>query len=465
MRPWAAIAALACACTVGPKYERPQLDIPKDWRTGPGEQQSLANVKWWELFHDGALQALVRDGLVRNTDLRIAAARVEEFRGLLAVARSGQIPQVTLAGSVARQKVSALSSPSGTSVVGNAFDVSGQISYQADFWGQYRLAAEEARANLLATEEARRNVVVSVVSGVAQGYFQLRELDLELDITRRTVASFQDSLRLTRIRYEGNVASELDVRQAETALYTATAQVPQLELQIAQQEDALSVLAGRNPGPIERGLPLTEQKPPPQVPAGLPSQLLERRPDVRQAEQQLASAYAAVGVATAQFFPQFTLTGSGGFASAAASTLLTGPALAWQALASLAQPLFTGGRLRGNLHAAEARRLEAEIAFGAALQRALADVNDSLVAYRKASEELVAESSLVQSSAAAVKLANARYTAGVSTYLEVLDAERQLFSAQLSQARTQGLVLTSLVRLYAALGGGWDPGPVASGGS
>jgi multidrug efflux system outer membrane protein len=452
-----AIAALACACTVGPKYGRPQLDVPKEWRTGPAEQQSLANVSWWDLFQDPALRALVRDGLQRNNDLRLAAARVEEFRGLLAVARSGQFPQVTLAGSVARARVPASQSPTGAPVTGTAFDLSGQISYQADFWGQYRLAAEQARANLLATEEARRNVVVSVVSGVAQGYFALRELDLELEITRRTVASFQDSLRLTRIRFQGNVASELDVRQAETALYTATAQVPQLELQIAQQEDALSVLAGRNPGPIDRGLALTEQHPPPQVPAGLPSQLLERRPDVRQAEQQLVAAYAEVGIATAQFFPQFNLTGSGGVASTALSTLLTGPALAWQALAAVAQPLFTGGRLRGNLHAAEARKTEAEIAFGAALQRALSDVNDALVAYRKSDEELAAENQLVDASAAAVRLANARYTAGVSTYLEVLDAERQLFNAELARARTQGLLLASLVRVYAALGGGWNP--------
>jgi outer membrane protein, multidrug efflux system len=340
--------------------------------------------------------------------------------------------------------------------VGSLYAVSAELTYQTDFWGQYRGLAAEARAALLAQEEARRNVLLSVVTSVAQAYFQLRELDLELEITRHTVASFEDSLRLTRIRFEGNVASELDVRQAETALYGAQAQIPQLDIQIAQQEDALSVLAGRNPGSIARGAPITEQNAPPEVPAGLPSQLLARRPDLRQAEVQLIGAYAGVGVARAQFLPQFSLTASGGFTSTALSSLLSAPALAWQLVAGLAQPIFQGGRLRANLEAAEARREEAAIGYVATLQRALADVDDALVAYHKTGEQLGVQRKLVESSSAALSLANARYAAGVSTYLEVLDAQRQLFNAEVSRARTEGALLVALVRVYGALGGGWE---------
>jgi multidrug efflux system outer membrane protein len=454
-----ATALLACACTVGPKYQRPDPGLPQRFRFAPGESESLANAKWWELFRDPELQKLVREGLQRNSDLQLAAARVDELRGQYGVARAGQFPQVQLSASAARSRASELPGtplPPGVSPLRNQFSVAGELTYQADFWGQYRSLSNEARANLLAQEEARHNVVLSVVTGVARAYFQLRELDLELEITRRTVASLESSLRLTRIRFEGEVASELDVRQAETVLYSAAAQVPQLELQIAQQENALSVLAGRNPGPIARGAALTDQGHRPDVPAGLPSQLRGRRPDIRQAEQQLVAAYAGIGAATAQFFPQFALTSSAGFASTVLSSLLSGPALAWQALAGLTQPLFAGGRLRANLEVAEARRDEAAVSFGAAVQRALADVDDALIAYRKGGEELAAERSLVSSASAAVKLANSRYTAGVSGYLEVLDAERQLFSAELAQARAEGAVLLALVRIYGALGGGWD---------
>jgi multidrug efflux system outer membrane protein len=312
----AAALLLSCACALGPKYERPKIPLPERYRFAPQEAESLANVRWWDVFADPELQRLVREAIERNSDVLLAAARVDELRGQYGVARAGQFPQVQLTATAARARLSENAGQPGGGAVGNAFDLSGQVSYQADFWGQYRQLATEARAALLAQEEARSNVLLTVVSNVAQSYFQLRELDLELEITKRTVASFQDSLRLTKIRFQGNVASELDVRQAETALYGATANVPQLELQIAQQENALSLLAGRNPGPIARGTPLDAQRLPPAVPAGLPSALLERRPDIRQAEQQLVGAYAGVGAAISQFFPQFTLTASGGFSSA-----------------------------------------------------------------------------------------------------------------------------------------------------
>jgi multidrug efflux system outer membrane protein len=453
------VALLACACSVAPKYERPAVDLPVRYRFADQEADSLANVKWWNVFRDPELQGLVREALLHNPDVRIAAARVDELRGLYGVARAAQFPQVQLTADVVHARASergAAPIPPGVSPVGTLYNASAEVTYQTDFWGQFRGLAAEARANLLAQEEARSNVVLSVVTSVAQAYFQLRELDLELEITRRTVASFEDSLRLTRIRFEGNVASELDVRQAETALYSAQAQIPQLDVQIAQQENAISILAGRNPAGVRRGAPITGQNAPPDVPAGLPSQLLARRPDLRQAEAQLVGAFAGIGVARAQFLPQFSLTASGGFTSTALSTLLSGPALAWQLVAGLAQPIFQGGRLRANLEAAEARREQAAIAYSAALQRALADVDDALVAYHKTGEQLALQRSLVESSSAALNLANSRYTAGVSTYLEVLDAQRQLFNAELSRARTEGALLVALVRLYGALGGGWD---------
>ena len=297
----AALAALVCACSVGPKYERPPLDVPAKYRFAGTQAQSLANATWWDLFRDPELRHLIREALEHNNDVRLAAARVEELRGQYGVARAARFPQVQLAADVARARASAEGTtaiPPGVSPVGTLYSISAEVTYQADFWGQYRGLTEEARAALLAQEEARSNVVLTVVSDVAQAYFQLRELDEELDITRRTVASFEDSLRLTRIRFQGAVASELDVRQAETALYSAQAQIPQLELQIAQQEDAISVLAGKNPGSVARGAPISAQQLPPEVPAGLPSQLLARRPDVRQAEMQLVGAFAGVRVAT-----------------------------------------------------------------------------------------------------------------------------------------------------------------------
>jgi len=456
----AALAAAACAaCSIGAKYQRPELSVPQGYRFAPGEAQSLANVAWWDLFGDPQLQGLVREALEHNSDLALAAARVDELRGLYGVARAAQLPQVQLTADAIRARASTRATtqiPPGVSPVGSLFDVSAGVTYQTDFWGQYQGLSEEARANLLSQIESRNNVVLAVVTNVAQAYFQLRELDEELEITRRTVVSFEDSLRLTRIRFQGNVASELDVRQAETALYGAQAQIPQLQTQIAQQEDALSLLAGRNPGAVTRGARLADQRLPPQVPAGLPSQLLARRPDVRQAEAQLAGAFAGVRVANAQFLPQFTLTASGGFSSTALSTLLSGPALAWQLIAGLVQPLFAGGRLRANLEAARARREQATIAYAAALQRALVDVDDALVAYHNTTDQLRSQRALLEASAAALRLANTRYTAGVSAYLEVLDAQRQMFNAELAQARTQGALLLALVRVYGALGGGWD---------
>jgi multidrug efflux system outer membrane protein len=442
---------------MGPLYRRPDVPIPANWLNGPESHESLANLPWWELFTDPELQGLIRTALEQNKNLRLAAARVDEFRANVGIVRSNEFPQVQATPSAARTRISTVG-PNfipGITPEFNIFNLGGDLSYQIDFWGLYRRATEQARANLLATEQARLNVVISVVTGVAQAYFQLRQLDLQLEITRRTVVSFQDSLRLTRIRFKGGVASELDVRQAQTAVYGATTQIPLLQQQIVQQENAIRILLGQNPGPVPRGLPLTGQRLPPGVPSGLPSQLLERRPDVRQAEQQLAAAYAGVGVAKAQFFPQIPLTATAGLESTELSTLLTGAAGTWEIMLGLTQPLFTGGRLESNLAAARAVQNEAQITYEATVQQAFADVENGLIAYGKARAQLVEQRSLVEAATAALRLATSRYVEGVATYLDVLDSERQLFSAQMSEAQTEGAVLFALIQLYKALGGGW----------
>jgi multidrug efflux system outer membrane protein len=457
------VACLA-GCMVGPDYRRPDVPVPESWQNGPGNHESLANMPWWDLFEDPEMQGLITTALGQNKNLRLAAARVEEFRANVGVVRSNQFPQIQATGSVGRERIATAGSPffSSGGLGGGGFDpnfnlfsFAGDLSYQVDFWGLYRRATQQARANLLATEQARQNVVISVVTGVAQAYFQLRLLDLQLEITRRTVVSFEDSLRLTQIRFEGGVASELDVRQAQTALFSATSQIPLLEQQIVQQQNAIRILLGQNPGPIPRGLPLTEQRLPPDVPAGLPSQLLQRRPDVLQAEQQLVAAYAGVGVAKAQFFPQIPLTATAGFQSTELSALLTGPATTWQVLLGFTQPVFMGGRIKSNLDVAKAVQKEAQITYEATVQQAFADVENALIAYTKTRAQLIEQRALVKAAGSALGLANTRYVEGVAQYLDVLDSQRQFFNAQLSEAQTQGAVLLALVQLYKALGGGW----------
>ena len=452
------LAGFLAGCTMGPAYHRPELAIPANWSNAPESHESLANLPWWELFSDPEMQELIRTALDQNKNLRLAAARVDEFRANVGIVRANQFPQVQATASAARTRASAAGPtpiPSGSSPEFSIFNLGGDLAYQTDFWGLYRRATEQARANLLATEQARLNVVISVVTGVAEGYFQLRQLDLQLEVVRHTADSFQDSLDLTRIRFEGGVGSELDVRQAQTAVYSATSQIPLLEQQIVQQENAIRILLGQNPGPIPRGLSLTDQRLPPEVPAGLPSQLLTRRPDIRQAEQQLAAAYAGVGVAKAQFFPQLPLTATAGFESTQLATLLTSPARMWQVALGLTQPLFTGGRLKSNLAAAEAIRKEAQIVYEATVQQAFADVENALIAHSKTRAQLAEQRSLVEAAAAALRLATLRYIDGVATYLDVLDSQRQLFSAQITEAQTEGAALLSLVQLYKALGGGW----------
>ena len=454
------IALLASGCTVGPKYKRPDVAVPDSYRGVASEQATqthavpLGDQQWWDVFQDEQLRKLVRTALQQNYDLRIAASRVLEARAQLGITRADQFPTVNGGAGVSdsRTAQSKFFPPFETS----AGQVNLSAAWEIDFWGKFRRATEAARASLLASAWARQEVVSTLVANVAGAYFQLRALDLQLEIAKRTLKSRQESLRLTRLLADGGSTSLLDVRQAEQLVFTAGAEVPALEQQIEQQENFLSILLGQNPGDIPRGLTLTEQSQPPEVPPGLPSSLLERRPDIRQAEEQLIAANAQIGVARAAYFPEISLSGTGGFQSSALTGLFTGPAGAWNFGAGLTQPIFTAGRIRSGVRLAEARQQTAVLVYQQSIQGAFRSVSDALVASRKTREFRVQQESLFQSAQDAARLSHMRYTGGVTGYLEVLTNETNAFSAELGLAQARLNELLVLVQLYEALGGGWQ---------
>jgi len=459
-----ALALAASACTVGPNYKRPVAQLPEAYRaaapTGAlaADQPSLGDQKWWEVFQDEQLQELIRTALRQNFDVRIAAARVAEARAQLGITRADQFPQVDGSALADRERVSASPVPLPSQAFErNVFQVGGSTSWEVDFWGKFRRATEAARATLAATEWGRRAVVTSLVAQVAEAYFALRAIDLNLDISRQTLASRQESLRLTQVRAAGGVASELDVRQAEQLVFGASAVIVDLERQAEQQENLISILQGNNPGAVPRGRTLTDQPLIPQVPTGLPSALLERRPDIVEAEQTLVAANANIGVVRANFFPEVSLTGSGGFQSAALSSLLTGPAAFFTVGATLLQPVFTAGRTRSQVELAEARRDEVLLAYQQTILESLRDVSDALIAYRRNREFRDQQQLLTRSAGDALRLTTVRYQGGASNYLEVLDADTRLFAAQLVLAQAQLNELLAIVQIYRALGGGWEP--------
>jgi multidrug efflux system outer membrane protein len=454
------IALLASGCTVGPNYKRPIVAVPGSYRGMIPEQTtqtqiaSLGDQKWWEIFQDEQLRAFIRTALQQNYDLRIAASRVIEAQAQVGITRADQFPSLSGGAGIADLR-------SARSKFLPEFETStGQVNLSAawelDFWGKFRRATEAARANLLASEWARQEVVSTLVANVSAAYFQLRALDLQLEISKRTLDSRQESLRLTRVLANGGATSLLDVRQAEQLVFTASAEVPALEQQIVQQENFLSILLGRNPGDITRGQTLTEQRQPPQVPPGLPSSLLERRPDIREAEAQLIAANAQIGVARAAYFPEISLNGNGGFESSALTGLFNGPAGAWSFGASLTEPIFTAGRLRSGVRLAEARQETAVLLYQQSIQAAFRSVSDGLVAYRKTHEFRVQQESLFQSAQDAARLSRMRYTGGATGYLEVLTNETNAFSAELGLAQARLNELLALVQLYESLGGGWQ---------
>ena len=454
------VVLLLSGCAVGPNYKRPSVDVPGAYRGAspqqatPSAPESLGDVKWWEVFQDKQLQDLIHTALQQNYDVRIAATRILQARAQLGITRADQLP--TISAGVQTNDQRSARAKLFPEFETSAHEVDLSLAWDLDFWGKYRRATESARANLLATEWSREAVITTLVSDVATAYFQLRELDLELEIARRTLASRQDSLRITQMLANGGATSMLDVRQAEQLVFTAAETIPDVERRIEQQENFISTLLGNNPGPIARGMKLTEQPHAPEVPAGLPSNLLERRPDIRQAEAQLIAANAQIGVAKADYFPQISLTANGGFQSSALTSLFTGPAGLWNFGGSLAQPIFTGGRIRSNVRFTEARQQEAALVYQQTIQQAFRGVSDSLVEYRKDREFREQQEQLAFSAQDAARLSETRYRGGATSYLEVLTNETNYFNAELGLAQAQLNELLGLVRIYRNLGGGWQ---------
>jgi outer membrane protein, multidrug efflux system len=448
-------ASLAAGCAMGPNYKRPPVVAPGETRgqVGPAEAASLADQPWWEVFDDDSLKSLIDEALRNNFDVRAAVSRVEEFRARAGIARSELFPQIGYQGEWSRSRQSEFVQPGSTPV--NLHDVNLGLSWEIDLWGRVRRLSEAALAQYLSTREAQRGVLLSVVSEVAQAYFELRELDAQLEIAYRTTEAFQGTYDLFNRQLLGGVASELQVSRAEAALATAAAAIPNLEREIVAQENLLCFLLGRNPGVIPRGRSLTAQALPPQVPAGLPSTLLERRPDLRQAEQQLVSANANVGAAMASFFPTITLTGFFGGISPEVSELFQA-GKTWSVAAGLTGPLFQGLRLKNQYDVNVAQWEQAKIQYESAVTNAFGEVSTALVAHQKLAEVEKQQARSVAAYQEAVRIANIRYVAGLSSYVEVLDAQQQLFPAENALAQTQFSRLANFVQLYKALGGGWD---------
>lgn len=454
------VTLLICTgCAVGPKYKRPTLTVPEGYRglapdAGQQTSASLADEKWWTVFQDPQLQQLIRTALVQNYDVRIAATRILQAQAILGITRADQYPTIT--GGASTTNTRAQRTKVLPEFESSANEVNLSLVWELDFWGKFRRATEAARASLLATEWGKRAVISSLVSNVATAYFQLRELDLELEISKRTLDSRKQSLNLVEIRARGGVTALIDVRQSEQLVYTAAGSIPDLERRIEQQENFLSVLLGNNPGPITRGKSLVENSVLPTVPAGLPSSLLEKRPDIQATEQQLVAANARIGVAKAAYFPQITLTAIAGYQSPALTDLFTGPAGFWNFGGQLLQPIFTGGRIRSNVRLTEAQQQEAVLFYQSTIQQAFREVSDSLIAYRKDQEFRQQQELLAVAAEDTVRLANVRYSGGVSSYLEVLDSDTRYFDAQLALAQAQLNERLALVQLYNALGGGWE---------
>ncbi len=451
--------AFLTGCTVGPNYQRPKIDTPPAYR-GPDNAaisttESLGDEKWWTLFRDRQLQSLVRTALQQNYDLRIAAARIVQAQGQLRVTRADQFPTVNIAPEDTGQRNPPLGGfiPAYTY---NALVVGLTSTWNIDFWGRYRRATESARATLLANQWAQKLVVSNLVAGVASAYFQLRALDLQLEISQRTLASRQNSLKLTQTLESGGAVPMTDVLQAQQLVETAAANIPALERQIQQQENAIRIFLGENPGPITRGQALGDQPLPVNVPPGIPSALLERRPDILQAEQNLVAANAQIGVARAQYFPNVSLTGLFGFESTSLLSLFNGNQRAWNYTASATQPVFQAGRLRGNLQIAQAQQQEAALSYQQTIQGAFRDVSNALIAIRKDREFREHQEALANAARSASDLSQLRYKGGVTSYLEVLTNETNYFSAELNLALARLDERLSLVQLYNALGGGWQ---------
>jgi multidrug efflux system outer membrane protein len=454
------------ACSVGPNYHRPAVEIPQNFRapeplpaTQPG---SLADMKWFDVFKDEQLRGLISTALERNYDLRSAVVNVEAARANLGITRSNQFPNATASGSVEFTRLSRGGSlPLPATFVPSQNRNWGEaglnlLSYEIDIWGRLRRATEAARANLLSADENRKAVVTTLIADVATDYFTLRELDSELEISQRTLDTRRQSLELLQSKQGGGIATLLDVRQGEQLVLTASETIPALQQQIEQTENQIALLLARSPYSIERGRGLTEQELPPEVPTGLPSSLLERRPDIRAAEQNLVAANANIGVAKAAYFPQISLSGFLGGQSTQLTSLFNGPHGAWTFVPQVSQPVFTAGRLRSTVRLAEAQQQAALIQYEKTIQTAFTEVSNALTAHQRVRESRIEQEALVTALSDRKRLAYVRYQGGVDTLLNALDADRDLFQAELALSQIRLNELLSVVQLYKALGGGWQ---------
>ena len=449
------LALLVTGCMVGPDYVRPVVDTPPAWRINESEARDTANTAWWSQFGDPLLNTLIDEAVRENKDLLIASARIDEYAGRLGVTRADLFPQIGLGYDVARQR----NTLPGTTTKGiyNSYDTLLSASWEIDLWGKLRRQDEAARAQLIASEEGRRGVLLTLVSGVAGAYVNLRDLDRQLEIASDTARTREASYRLFQDRYAGGLISILELSQNKSQYDEALARIPALEQSIALQENALSALLGRNPGPIARGKNIDELSPP-VIPEGLPSTLLERRPDLRAAEQQLIAANALIGAARAAYYPSISLTGVFGVASGSLSNLFSGASKVWQYAGAVNLPIFTAGKIGSQVEIAEAQQQQALFSYQKAIQTAFREVNDALIAQDRTRAQLEAQGQQVKSLQEYTDTARLRYDNGYTSYLEVLDAERGLFQAQLQYAQTQQKLLQAMIDLYKAMGGGWPEG-------
>jgi multidrug efflux system outer membrane protein len=443
-------------CSLAPTYVRPPTDNPDAWRVDYKDAADTANTRWWELFDDPVLNALIDTALKANKDVRIATARVQEFAARVDIFRAGYFPQIGYSGEATRNRASreVFGGSAITERTYNNYTAGASLGWELDLWGRIRNATEAARAELLAQEENRRAVILSLVSAVANSYVNLRQYDRQLEIAKETLATRAESLRLFELKRKGGVVSDLEVAMVRTEYEQAAAAIPPIERQIALTENALSILLGSNPHAIPRGKSIDALVLPP-VPAGVPSTLLERRPDIRAAEQALVATDARIGVARAQYFPTISLTGLFGYASESLSDLLQNSANVWTLGGSAVGPIFTGGRISAELRASEAVQRQTLVGYLQTVQGAFRDVDDSLVSVQKAREELSAQGRQVAALSDYARLARVRYDEGYTSYIDVLDAQRRLFDAQLQYVSVQGDVYSSLVNTYKAMGGGW----------
>jgi len=446
-------------CSIGPNYQRPDIDAPQSWRISEKEVNTLVNTLWWEQFNDPILNSLIETALRNNRDIKIASARIEEFIGKYSIVRSALFPQIGTSGTYGRQKISELTgiSPIEKTALDPMLNSSQLLltsSWEIDLWGRLRRSTESARAILLSKEEAKRAIISTLVTSVASAYIDLRDLDKQLQIAIQTASVREKSYNLFKIRFEGGLISELELNQVKSEYEQALATIPQFEKNIVQAENYLSILLGQNPDTIKRGKSI-DQLVLPSVPSGVPSDILMNRPDILQAEQELISANANIGVARSLYFPNISLTGVFGFASNDLSDLFKGPARTWSWSVPVTMPIFTAGSIEGQIKSAEAQQGQALLHYQQVIQSAFREVEDALIDYKKTRQKIEAQSRQVESLKNYARIARIRYDNGYTSYIEVLDAERSLFSAELLYTKTQRDLFLSLINIYKSMGGGW----------